>query len=384
MLTESWRWFGPKDPITLEHIKMTGVTEVIFALYDIPIGDVWQIEDILKYKQLIHESGLKWEVVESIPVHESIKYGGNDRDQYINNYIQSIENISKAGIHILCYNFMPVVDWTRTDLKFLNGNGNVSLRFDYIDFIIFDIFILKRNGTYSEQIIEEARTKYMKLSRDELDVLSNTILRGLPGSMVEKHSLLDFHGKLLKYKDKSKEELQSNLCYFLKKICPIAEKNKIYLAIHPDDPPIDLFDIPRIVSSLADLQFICQAYKSEFNGITLCVGSMASNLENDCEDITKQMIDKINFLHLRNVTKDGRNSFVESGHLNGDVNMIRILDLLISVLGKGKKIHFRPDHGELLFDEVNNDHVNPGYSLYGRFGGLCQLRGVIQTLSYIK
>lgn len=384
MLIESWRWFGPKDPITLEHIKMTGVTEVIFALYDIPIGDVWQLEEILKFKQLIHESGLKWEVVESIPVHESIKYGGNDRDLYINNYIQSIENISKAGIRILCYNFMPVVDWTRTNLKFLNMNGNISLRFDYIDFIIFDIFILKRIGNYSEQYIEQARTKYTKLSQDELDILSNNILMGLPGSMAEQHSLSNFHGKLLKYKDKTKEELQSNLSYFLNKICPIAEKNKIFLAIHPDDPPIDLFGIPRVVSSLDDLQFICQAYKSEFNGITLCVGSLASNLENDCDIITKQMIDKINFIHLRNVTKDGQdNSFVESGHLTGDVNMIRILELLTSVLGKGieKKIPFRPDHGELLFDEVNK---NPGYSLYGRFGGLCELRGVISTLSQIK
>tara|TARA_B100000886_G_scaffold329674_1_gene279289 strand:+ start:1325 stop:2509 length:1185 start_codon:yes stop_codon:yes gene_type:complete len=390
MLEETWRWFGNSDPITLDDIKMTGVKGIVSALHEIPIGEIWPLNEIVERKKIIEEKGMKWSVVESIPVHESIKYGGYERDSYIKNYIESIKNMSEAGINILCYNFMPVVDWTRTNLMYRCDDGSYALRFDIIDFIIFDLFILKRERNdclndydYTQIIMAEDRHKTM--IQKELDQLALTILRGLPGSMVDSYDLDGFKKKLEKYRDMSKEQMQNNLKYFLEKVIPYAEKYNVYMAIHPDDPPINLFGIPRIVSSIEDIEFICNTYNSEYNGITLCVGSYASSPFNDINEITTLFANKVNFIHLRNVKKDRRfsmkNSFVESDHLDGDVNMAFILNTML----RQKKIYnipFRPDHGHLMLDDINKNDINPGYSMIGRLRGISELRGLILGLSY--
>ena len=384
-LKETWRWFGQKDPISLSDIKMTGVKGIVTALHEVPIGEIWQLHDILSLKECIESNDLEWTVVESIPVHESIKYGGEDRDKYINNYIKSIENLSLAGINILCYNFMPVVDWTRTNLLYKYNDSSLALRFDIIDFLIFDVFMLKRDNSileYSSEQLEIANERFNKMNSNDLKKLSNNILQGLPGSMVESYELDSFKEKLNFYKGKHKVDLQNNFKYFLEKIVPIAEKNKVYLALHPDDPPIDLFGIPRIVSDLNDYQKICNFYPSEYNGITLCVGSLASK-ECDIVNLLDKLLDKVNFVHLRNVKKDKDNifkySFTESNHLDGDVDMNYVLSKLL-YKKKSFKIPFRPDHGHLIYDDILKENINPGYSYIGRLKGLSELNGIIYSL----
>lgn len=383
-LIDSWRWFGDDDPITLEYIKMTGVKNIVSGLHEIPIGSIWEFDTIMNHKNKIEKYNLKWSVVESIPVHESIKYGGNERDLYINNYIESIKNISKAGINILCYNFMPIVDWTRTNLKYPNEDGSFCLRFDIIDFIIFDVFILKRSkahNNYTSDQIQKAQSKYTIMKTEDINTLTSNILKGLPGSMVSSTDSLDsFNKKINLYKDIDSNTLKNNLKYFLKKIAPIAEEFKVYLAIHPDDPPINLFNIPRIVSNLYDLEEICNYYPSEYNGITLCVGSLASNPDNNINLILDRIINKINFVHLRNVICDinDKYSFIESNHLLGDIDFLYLIKKIISL--DNKIIYYRPDHGDLLFDEIYKSNINPGYSLVGRFRGLSEIRGIISTI----
>lgn len=390
MLEESWRWFGNSDPVTLDEIKMTGVQSIVTALHDVPIGEIWHLDQLLERKKIIEEQGLKWRVVESIPVHESIKYGGHGRDLYIKNYIESIINISLAGINILCYNFMPVVDWTRTNLMYKYLDGSYALRFDIIDFIIFDVFILKRENSkfdYDNKQIIIAEDKFNKISSEEKENLTNTILKGLPGSMVDSYNLDTFKKKLDNYKGLSKLDIQNNLRYFLSKVLPYAEKYKVYMAIHPDDPPINLFGIPRIVSELEDFEIICNCFSSEFNGITLCVGSFGSIHKNNVNEFTEIFAHKINFIHLRNVIKDQKysmnNSFTEADHLNGDIDMAYVID---TILNSNRKfnIPFRPDHGHLMLDDINKKNINPGYSLIGRLRGLAELRGLILGLIYRK
>ena len=387
MLEESWRWFGLEDPITLDEIKMTGTNNIVTALYDVPIGEIWQLDKILELKNVIESKGMKWLVVESIPVHESIKYGGDEKDIYIENYKQSIINLSKAGLNILCYNFMPVVDWTRTNLMYKCSDGSYALRFDIIEFMIFDKFILKRPNCendydYTQLILAE--DKHKTLIQKELDVIKNNILRGLPGSMVDSYNLDSFRQNLDKYKDLSKQQIQDSLKYFLQHVAPIAEQNKVYMAIHPDDPPINLFGIPRIVSCNEDFKFVCDCYVSPYNGITLCVGSLGSIFDN-INEITDELAGNVNFIHLRNVFKDTKyslkNSFTESNHLDGDINMAYVIKRMMQEQ-RPFNIPFRPDHGHLMLDDINKDKINPGYSMIGRLRGLAELRGLILGLCY--
>lgn len=386
-LIESWRWFGDSDPISLKKIKMTGVKSIVSGLHHVPIGEIWTLEDILIHKNKIEESGLTWSVVESIPVHETIKYGGQERDKYIHNYSQSIRNIASAGINILCYNFMPMVDWTRTNLMDLNPDGSYRLSFDYIDFIVFDLCILQgetfKENTYTSEQIKAAQTRFQSMSSSDINKLSETILKGLPGSMVNSSTLETFRDLLKIYQGTTRQKLQENLKYFLNSIVPIAIECNVYLGIHPDDPPLNLFNIPRIVSTLEDLQEICNLYPCQQNGITLCIGSLASNPDNDISEIVSKMSQKVNFLHLRNIisqpTKLENFSFKESEHLLGDVNLVEVITKVMSQ-SRPINIYFRPDHGDLLFEEHKYQNVNPGYSLFGRFRGLSEIRGVLHCL----
>ena len=377
MLEASWRWFGKKDPISLSKIKMLGIKNIVTALHNVPIGDVWQLQDIIDLKNYIEKHDMKWCVIESVPVHEEIKYGGPNRDMYIQNYIETIINISKSEINILCYNFMPVVDWTRTDLMHKCKNETFALKFDFDEFVAFDIFELKRKDhSYTKDQYDRALTKYKTLTREDIDKISNNITQGLPGSMVEKHDLSNFLQKLEKYTDKTKKDIQDNLKYFIQNVAPVAEKHKVKLCIHPDDPPMDLFGIPRIMSTLEDHLFLIESYRSFYNGITLCVGSLGSSKKNNIPLIVNKLVDHVHFLHLRNVSKYNDFSFIESEHLDGDVNMVQVINTFME---KNNTIPFRPDHGHLMFDEIDNPTVNPGYSFFGRMKGLCELNGIIQT-----
>ena len=380
-----WRWFGPSDNISLDDIRMTGAKGIVSSLYDIPIGMSWNYDDIMDLKYEIESKGFDWYVVESIPVHESIKYGGDDRDRYIDNFILTMRNLSKAGINIICYNFMPVVDWTRTNLMYKYFDGSFCLRFDIIEFIIFDIFILKRDNSdkdYTSEQIELAKSKFISMDEKDKETLKKNILKGLPGCMVESYDIEDFRNQLEKYKKITNNIFRDNLKYFLSKIVPVAIELDLYLGIHPDDPPISLFGLPRIVSNIEDLKYICECYNDNHNGITLCVGSLASRIDNNLSEIVDKLLNKINFVHLRNVIKDKDNimynSFIESDHLEGDVDMNQIIEKIL----KNEKVFalpFRPDHGLLIFNERENKYIKPGYSLLGRFKGMSQLLGIIYS-----
>lgn len=388
-LIPCWRWFGIEDNITLDDIRMTGAKGIVTALYNIPIGNVWDIENIQNYKNIIENKGFEWCVVESIPIHESIKYGGRDRDKYIDNFIETMVNISKCGIKIICYNFMPVVDWTRTDLLYSYHDGSYCLRFDIIDFIIFDLFILERdnlNSDYSSDQINLAKAKFESMDEKDKKKLTDNILKGLPGCMVESYNLDEFRKLLKKYYQIDKKKLRKNLEYFLKKIIPVAIENDIYLGIHPDDPPLNLFGIPRIVSNIDDLKFIFDLDKDNHHGLTLCLGSLCSSFDNIAEDIVNLFKERVNFLHLRNIKKDNndlqKGSFIESDHLEGDIDISNVINNFLET-NKNFKIPFRPDHGLLMIDEINSNNVKPGYSLLGRMKGLSQLLGIIYSLEKI-
>ena len=381
MLTDAWRWFGVNDPISLKEIKMTGVHHIVTALHEVPIGDIWTLESIMAHKKTIEEEGLHWYVAESLSLHETIKYGGKERDYYIDLYIQSMIHLSKAGIKVICYNFMPIVDWTRTNLKYLCEDGSYALRFDWVDFAILDIYMLKRTDVeneYTEDILEKAREKVETMSKKDMEFLKMNVINGLPGGMIQTYTLKQLKKMIDLYKRVSKEDMCANLIYFLKRVIPIAEECQIYLAIHPDDPPIDLFGIPRIVSSQEDIRNILNIVDSPHNGITLCVGTLASHPENSILNILYEYSHKVHFLHMRNIIKDKDIclSFTESNHLEGDVDMYKIFYHMI----KEKRpfpIYYRADHGHLMLDDISKDNVNPGYSLIGRLRGISELRGLL-------
>ena len=384
MLVDSWRWFGSQDPISLTDIRMTGVKHIVTALHDIPIGEVWSYDAIMKHKQKIQEEGFKWYVTESLSLHESIKYGGEERDGYIDKYITSMRHLSKAGVKVICYNFMPIVDWTRTDLMCTYEDGSYALKFDWIDFVIVDVYILQRKegcSDYSNEIHELARKKYSTMTEEQKNTIKRNVIQGLPGGMVDTNSLEKLEQMLTIYKLITKDQMLQNLHYFLSKVIPVAEKIGIYFAIHPDDPPISLFGIPRIVSTKEDIVRILQTVDSPNNGLTLCVGSLASHPTNSVESIVELCGNRIHFLHMRNVIKDRvvTNSFVESNHLQGDVNMVTVFSYMM----KEKRdfpLYYRADHGHLMLDDMYKTNINPGYSLIGRLRGIAELRGICAGL----
>ncbi len=392
---QTWRWFGPNDPISLKEIKQTGATGIVTALHQIPVGEVWQINEIQRRQKLIESEGMVWSVVESLPVHENIKKRKNNFKQLIDNYKQSIRNLSQCGIDTVCYNFMPILDWSRTDLRVVYKDGSITTKFELSVFAAFDIFILKRpdaDKDYNEYLFRKAKNYYESLNENQKKTLTDTILLGLPGSF-ETYSLDQFKTALNEYKDIGKNELRENLSEFIKEIVPAAEEAGVYMVIHPDDPPFPLLGLPRIVSSKDDLQFLLNAYNSPSNGLTLCTGSLGSGTYNNLTDIAESFADRVNFVHLRNVKKTNGSDFIEENHLEGDVDIYSVMKILLTEQSKrikaGRQDHrlpMRPDHGHLMLPDQSRNKIYPGYSLLGRMRGLAELRGlelgIIRSLGY--
>ncbi|MFZ1291283.1 MAG: mannonate dehydratase [Melioribacteraceae bacterium] len=382
---QTLRWFGPKDPYSLKEIKQTGATGIVSALHHIPIGDIWEVEEILKRKSLIESEEFTWSVVESLPVHENIKKRKGNYKYLIDNYKISIENIAKCGIDTICYNFMPILDWSRTDLKVINKDGSITSKFDSLAFRTFDLFILKRKNAeneYSQNQIDEAKKYFLQLDNDAKGKLVSTILHGLPGSM-EAYSLDNFKFALSEYEEIGDKELRNNLYSFISEISPVAEENNINLAIHPDDPPWPLLGLPRVVGNVNDLQKVLTAYNSNANGFTFCTGSLGVNINNDLVTMAQQFSNRVNFIHLRNVSRNYNGDFRETYHLEGEIDLFKIVkEFLLEQkrrINNGRKdfrMPMRPDHGHLLFPDQDRNGIYPGYSLVGRLKGLAELRGL--------
>ena len=382
---QTWRWFGPKDPISLAEIKQTGATGIVTALHHIAPGEVWTTEEILKRKDIIEAAGLTWSVVESVPVHENIKKRKDNYAQLIENYKQTIINLGKCGIDTVCYNFMPVLDWSRTDLNVPYKDGSITTKFEAKAFAAFDLFILKRENVekdYNQVQINQAKEYFESLSEEQIKKLQNTVLLGLPGSL-QAYTLDEFRLALKEYDDISKSKLRENLYTFIKEITPVAEEAGVFMVIHADDPPWALLGLPRIVSNKKDVELIFNAYDSPHNGLTFCTGSFGADKNNDLVDMAKRFADRVNFIHLRNVWRNGNKDFMEENHLEGDIDLYEVMKALIIEQKKrvacGRKdfrFPFRPDHGHLMIPDMSRKGIYPGYSLFGRMRGLAELRGM--------
>ncbi|MEP3653287.1 MAG: mannonate dehydratase [Litorimonas sp.] len=398
-MRESWRWFGPNDSVTLDEIRQTGATDIVSALHTVPAGDVWKIDAIKAYKNLIEKTpngmqALRWTVVESIPVHEDIKLGKLGCEKYVDAWAKSMVNLARCGVKTICYNFMPVIDWTRTDLKFQLPSGAYALRFDQDKFAAFDLFILKRENAesdYSSAELETAKAVFSEMSDAEKTQLTNNIIAGLPGKMTESYDLDSFRQQLAQYQAISSQQLRQNLLRFLDVVLPLAEEHDVKLAIHPDDPPRDMFGLPRIICTADDLNTLFDLAPSPANGITLCVGTYGSRPDNDLPQMAKDFGSRIHFSHLRGVTRDPREqrSFYEANHLDSDIDMVSVIrNLLLEEKkrsqgdGEGAEIFIRPDHGHQMMGDINKTN-NPGYSGVGRLKGLAEVRGVIRALKAV-
>jgi mannonate dehydratase len=383
-LEQTFRWYGPDDAVTLAGIRQTGATGIVTALHHVPSGDVWSAEEINKRKQIVEDSGLRWSVVESVNIYESIKTGGAERDKYIANYIATLKNLSAAGIKTVCYNFMPVLDWTRTDIDYRLPNGASALRYHAPALAGFDLYILEREGAFNEftpRQQQAAKAFLDSLSTDQKQVFINTVMAGLPGTK-DVLTIKEFKEHLKKYEGVNAQTLKSNLAYFLRGIIPTAEELGVKMCIHPDDPPFPILGLPRVVSTEKDLVDVVNACPSPSNGITFCTGSLGARGDNDLPGIVSRLGCHFHFLHLRNVRREPDGSFFEADHLDGSTDMYAVMKNIVLEQQKRAQngrndiaIPMRPDHGHKLLDDFNYKTF-PGYSIIGRLKGLAELRGL--------
>ena len=376
-LVQTWRWYGPSDPVSLQDVKQAGAVGIVTALHHIPHGEIWPVADILERKAIIEASGLHWAVVESVPVHEAIKTRRADAGKYIENYKTSVRNLAECGIKTICYNFMPVLDWTRTQLDLTMTDGSKALYFNWIDLIIFDIHILQRENAsadYSPELLEKAKQRHAGMSTSDLDDLRINVLMGIPNEKeIELEALRNSIGE---YKEIGAEGLRSNLTWFLNEIAGACEESGVVMTIHPDDPPYPILGLPRVASTKSDLEYIIKSVDKPFNGICFCTGSLGAGVSNVLPEIFEAVKQRVYFLHLRNVTKDEDGNFYEADHLGGDVNMYEIMKLVVAENeSRTQPIPFRPDHGHQMLDDLHKV-TNPGYSAIGRLRGLAELRGL--------
>jgi len=394
-MEQTWRWFGPEDVVTLPMIRQTGATGIVTALHQVPYGVVWSVEEIEKRKRAIAADAsleLKWSVVESLPVHERIRIGEGDLSELFDNYRQSLRNLGACDIRVVCYNFMPVIDWTRTQLDYPLPGGGTALRFNIHEFAAFDCLMLKRAGAeddYSSDILAKARTWFERSSESDRGKLLKNIMAGLPGAY-DRFDIPGLQIMLDRYRGVTAGKLRRNLAHFLREVIPVAEECGIRMCIHPDDPPRPLMGLPRVVSNRDDIRFILDAVDSNANGLTLCSGSLGAHPHNDIPAIAREFAERIHFAHLRNVRKEPDGSFTEAEHLRGDTDIVDLVCALLEEQNRRKKegradwrIPMRPDHGHELLDDVGKA-THPGYPAIGRLKGLAELRGVMNGVAQLR